>query len=134
MKYKYLDHTADIKFQSFGKSLNEAFSNAAYAMINIISEDNIKEKTTRKIKVRGVDEKSLLYSFLEEILFLLNTEDFILSKVKKIEIKKNELTAELNGDDLKDYRLGLDVKAVTYNDMFIKKEKSKFIIQVVLDI
>ena len=132
MKYKYLEHTADIKFRSFGRTLNEAFSNAAYAMINIISEDKIKVKMTRKIKVRGIDRKSLLYSFLEEILFLLNTKNFLLSKVKEIKIKDKELTATLSGDNLRNYRLGLDVKAVTYNDMFIKEKP--YVIQVVLDI
>jgi len=132
MRYKYLEHTADIKFQSFGKTLEEAFSNAAYAMINILSEDKIKEKTEKKIKVKGIDKKSLLCSFLEEILFLLNTENFILSKVKDIKIKEKELTATLTGDNLSDYHLGLDIKAVTYNDMFIKEKP--FVVQVVLDI
>ena len=132
MKYKYLEHTADIKFQAFGKSLEEAFSNSAYAMINIICEKKVRERITKRIKVKGIDKKSLLYRFLEEILFLLNTKNFLLSKVKKIKIKGNELTAVLTGDDLKNYKLGLDVKAVTYNDMFIKEKP--FLIQVVLDI
>ena len=80
MKYIYLDHTADIKFQAFGKSLNEVFSNSAYAMINILCEEKVKEKITKKIKVKGIDKKALLYSFLEEILFLLNTKQFLSSK------------------------------------------------------
>ena len=101
-------------------------------MINIISEDKIKEKVIKKIKVKGIDEKSLLYNFLEEILFLLNTKNFLLSKVKEIKIKDKELTATLTGDKLDNYKLGLDVKAVTYNDMFIKERP--YIIQVVLDI
>ena len=134
MKYKYLEHTADIKFQAFGKTLEEAFINSAYATINIISEDKIKDKVTKKIKVKGVDKKSLLYAFLEEILFILNTEFFILSKVKEIKIKDKELTATLTGDNIEGYKLGLDIKSVTYNDMFIKEEKDNFKIQVVLDI
>lgn len=134
MKYKYLEHTADIKFQAFGKTLEEAFSNSTYAMINIISEDKVKEKIIKKIKIKGIDKKSLLYNFLEEILFLLNTKNFLLSKVKDIKIKNKELNAILVGDKLNNYKLGLDVKAVTYNEMFIRKDKNKFIIQVVLDI
>jgi len=132
MKYKYLEHTADIKFQAFGKSLEEAFSNATYAMINIISEDKIKDKITKRIKVTGMDKKALLYSFLEEILFLLNAKSFLLGRVKEIKIKDKKLTATLSGDDLKNYKLGLDVKAVTYNDMFIKEKP--YVVQVVLDI
>lgn len=132
MKYKYLEHTADIKFQAFGKTLEEAFSNASYATTNIVSEEKIKEKITKEIKVKGVDKKALLYQFLEELLFLLNTEDFILSKIKEIKIKNNELTAILIGDNTKNYKLNTDIKAVTYNDMFIKEKP--YIIQVVLDI
>src|SRR3989338_7602515 len=134
MKYKYLEHTADIKFQAFGKSLEEAFSNSAYAMINIICEREVKSKIKKKIKISGIDSNAILYKFLEEIIFLLNTENFLLSKVSGITIKGNELKAELSGDDLNNYELELDVKAVTYNEMFIKKEKGEFTIQVVLDI
>ena len=134
MRYEYLEHTADIKFQAFGKTMKEAFSNSAYAMMNVIFEEKVREKIIKKIKIKGIDEKSLLYNFLEEILFLLNTEFFLLSRIKKIEIKSKELTAELTGDNSKEYKLGLDIKAVTYNDMFIKKEKDKFTIQVVIDI
>ena len=130
MKYKYLDHTADIKFQAFGKSLEEKFSNSAYAMIKIICKHKVNEEITKKIKIKGIDNKSLLYRFLEEILFLLNTKNFLLSKVKEIKIKNNELAAVLSGDDLNNYKLGLDIKAVTYNDMIIDEK----MIQVVLDI
>ena len=134
MKYKYLEHTADIKFQAFGKTLEEAFKNASYAMMNIIYEDKVNEIEIKTIEVKGFDMESLLYRFLEEILFLLNTEDFLLAKIKNIEIKDNSLTAELTGDKLEDYKLGLDIKAVTYNEMFIRKDKNKFVVQVVLDI
>lgn len=134
MKYKYLEHTADIKFQAFGKNLEEAFVNSAYAMMKVLFEGRVKGNKIKRIKIKGIDEKSLLYNFLEEILFLLNTEYFLLSEVSRAEIKNNELTAELIGDDSRSYNLGLDIKAVTYNDMFIKREKSKFTIQVVIDI
>ena len=130
MKYRYLDHTADIKFQAFGKSLEEAFSNSAYAMIKIICKEKVMERITKKIMIKGIDKKSLLYRFLDEILFLLNAKNFLLSKIKEIKIRDNMLTAVLSGDDLGNYKLGLDVKSVTYNDMII----SERMVQVVLDI
>jgi len=132
MKYRYLDHTADIKFQAFGKSLEEAFSNSAYAMTKIICKEKVMERITKKIMIKGIDKKSLLYRFLDEILFLLNAKNFLLSKVKNMKIRDNELTADLYGDDLSNYNLGLDIKSVTYNDMII--EEKPFMIQVVLDI
>ena len=35
-KFKYLQHTADAKFQAFGKTLEEAFCNAALAMVSLM--------------------------------------------------------------------------------------------------
>ena len=134
MKFKFLEHTADIKFQAFGNSLEEAFKNSALATKNVMFDKKVKEKIKKKIKVKGKDNERLLYEFLEELLILLDSEDFILSYVKKIKIKKNILQAELIGDKASDYNFTNGVKAITYNDMFIKQKKGKWVTQVVLDV
>ena len=135
MKYKFLKHTADIKFQSYGKSLEQAFENAALAMFNSMYKEKVKAVKKEKISVEGRDLESLLYNFLEELLFLLDTENLFLSKVKvKIDKEKLRLTGEVTGDDAGKYSIGLDVKAVTYNQMFVKKQKNKYICQVILDV
>ena len=135
MKFKFLEHTADAKFQAFGKNLEEAFTNAALALTKIMTDNKVKTKITKKIKVSGNDNKSMLYNFLEELLFLLDTKNFLLGKIKEIKIKNNTLTAVLIGDNnIKDYEVKTNIKAITYNEMFIKQEKNKFALQVVLDI
>ncbi len=135
MRFKFLEHTADIKFQAFGKSLDEAFENSALAMFSSMYKGKVASKIKKRIKVRGRDKESLLYNFLEELLFLLDTEGFFLSSVKvKIDEEKLELEAELQGDKAKNYPVNLDVKAVTYNQMQVKREKNKYICQVVLDV
>jgi len=136
MKYKFLQHTADMKFQAFGKSLEEAFSNAVYALKEVITKDKIKPLVKRTINVKGKDNENLLYNFLEEFLFLLDSENFMISEVDKIiiNLEKLELTAVIYGDNIKKYSAITDIKAITYNDMFIKQEKGKFIVQVVVDV
>lgn len=140
MKYKFLKHTADTKFQAFGKTLEDAFSNAAIAMFEVIVDTKkIGKKLTKKIEIKSQDKESLLYKWLEELLFLLDTEFFMLNSVDNISISQKEgkyvLSAEVVGDKFKEKhgRHGA-VKAVTYNEMFIKEEKGKVIVQVVLDI
>ena len=134
-KFKFLEHTADIKFQAFGKSLEEVFENSALALKEVIIEKKIvKEKTTKEIQVKGNDKEALLYRFLEEFLFLIEAENFIISKIKKIKIKDNKLTAEILGDKANNYKLNRHVKAITYNSMYVKQEKNFFIAQVVLDV
>jgi len=134
MRYKFLEHTADVKFQSFGKSLEEAFENAALATFNIMYDGKVASKKKKKIKVKGKDLENLLYNFIEELLFLLDSENFFLSSVK-VKIKDLKLVAELEGDNVKNYKPNIDVKAVTYNQMFVKKISCrKFVCQVVLDV
>jgi SHS2 domain-containing protein len=139
-KFTFLEHTADAKFQAFGKTCEEAFSNAALAMFSIMTDTNkIKNKIKKSIEVKGKDKQELLYNFLEEILFFLDTDGFLLNKVSKINIKESkkqyDLTATIEGDTHSDkYDVHGEVKAVTYNQMFVKKEGNKCIVQVVVDL
>ena len=132
-KFKFLEHTADVKFQAYGKTPDKAFENAALAMFNIMYKGKVASKTRKKIKVEGKDNENLLYNFLEELLFLLDTENFFLASCK-VQMKDNKLEAELQGDNAKKYPADIDVKAVTYNEMFVKKERDKWIVQVVVDV
>jgi len=135
-KYKFLDHTADIKFQAFGKTIEKAFENSGKALIESLYDKRIKKKIYKKVKIKGNDFESLLYNFLEEFLVLFDSENFLVSKIKNINInsEKFELEAEFIGDNAQNYEIKTSIKAVTYNEMFVKKEKNKYIVQVVLDI
>jgi len=135
-KFIFLEHTADIKFQAFGKDLGEVFENSALAIANIMYKGKVKGKKKLKIKGKGKDPENLLYNFLEEFLFLFDSKNFLLSDVKSIKINEKNLTAEAEvvGDDSKNYS-GLDhIKAITYNEMFVKKDKNKYTAQVVVDV
>lgn len=134
VRFKFLKHTADIKFQAFGKTLEEVFENSALAMFKSMSDDSVKGKVVKKLEAKGHDNESLLYDFLEELLVLFDGENFILSKVKNLKIKDNKVDAEVIGDDAGNYDIKNDIKAVTYNDMFVKKEKGEWVAQVVLDV
>lgn len=134
MKFKFLKHTADIKFRAFGETEEEVFENAAYALINIMCKGKVKPLIKKKIKINGKDNESLLYNFLEEFLFLVETQEFLLAKIKNIKIQGNKLVCEVLGDDSRNYELHRHVKAVTYNEMFVRREKNKYICQVVVDV
>ena len=139
-KYVFLEHTADAKFQAFGKNLEEAFANSALAMFSIVTDpEKVEGKIEKGINVRGKDLKQLLYNFLEEALFFLETEFFLLHKVKNLTITKISkeyiLKAVFEGDKIsKKYEIIEDIKAMTYSEMIIKEEKEKCIIQVVVDL
>lgn len=134
MKYKFIEHTADIQFQAFGKTIEEAFSNSALAMTKSITDETIDTKIEKKIAVSGHDRESLLYNFLEELLLLFDSEHFIFAKVSEIKIEDNELTATILGDLAEGYEIHLDIKAITYNEMFVRLQQDIWTTQVTLDV
>ncbi|MBW2966783.1 archease [Candidatus Woesearchaeota archaeon] len=136
MKYEFLPHTADVKFRAYGKTLEEAFVNAALALTKVITDpDKVEPKIEKTIEVSSEDEKALLYDFLEQFLILLDSENFLLNSVKEIKIEDNKLKAVVVGDtELEKYETETHIKAVTYQEMEIKKEKDKYMLQVVLDL
>ena len=70
MDYEYLDHTADAKFRAFGKTLEEAFENCAKATFGILTEkQEIKTNIDKGIKIKAKRLESLLYDFIEELLY-----------------------------------------------------------------
>ncbi|MBN2422729.1 archease [Candidatus Woesearchaeota archaeon] len=138
-KFRYLPHTADAKFRAFGSSLEEAFVNSALAMFNIIcNTDSVKPEMKKIIRISAKKKESLLYDFLEELLFLLDTEGFLLNKTEKLKIteKDNEfsLGCTVYGDNYKKYKVKGNIKSITYNDMFIKEDNNEFMIQAVVDL
>ncbi|MBR9704158.1 archease [Candidatus Pacearchaeota archaeon] len=141
-KFKFLEHTADKKFQAFGNTLIECFSNSAYAIKSIISAQDISPIIKKEIRIKGPDLCNLMMSFLEEFLVLIDTENFILSKIDFIEIsskggqqrKSYELFAVILGDDIKNYSTNGDIKAVTYSEMFVKEINNVWTSQVIVDV
>ena len=136
-KYVFLPHTADVKFRAYGKTLEEAFSNAALATFHVMAKDKVDSFVEKEVLVHAHDYQALLYSFLEELLFFLDTEDFFLSTVHVSIREKDDvlfLQAKVFGDTAKKYDTHTLVKAVTYHDMFVKREKGVWVIQVILDV
>lgn len=132
MTYKFLEHTADIKIEASSTSLEKAFVSSALALKEVISAKiKVKKKIKKKINIEAKDYERLLYDFLESLLYFLDAEDFLFSKIASLEIKadkskkKLSLTAEILGDKASNYSFSNNVKAITYNQMSIHQVKSK---------
>ena len=139
-KFKFLEHTADIMFEAYGKSLNELFENAAMAVSeSMVKTKDVKPKTAKIVKLQNVKVEMLLFDFLSELLYLKDAEQLVFSafKVKVEEAKGNfSLQAELKGDKLnmKTQEFRNDVKAITLHLFEVKKEKAGWTARVIVDI
>ena len=139
MKFKYFDHTADIMFEAYGKTLEETFCNAGLAMFNILTDiRKVKAVKSFSIKVAADKLEKLIFDFLDELLFLLDTEHLLVSKFNDMKVvKKNdnyELTCAVLGDQASNYDTHGDIKAPTYNEMKITQNNNDFIFRIVVDI
>ncbi len=137
--FEYLEHTADAKFRAYGKTLEEAFSNAALAFFNLlIDTKTIQPALTQKIQTQAKNKESLLFDFVDELVYLLSAEGFLLHQVSELKITSindgYELSATLLGDDHKKYNTHGDIKAATYNDMLIEEKPNEVMIQMVVDV
>jgi SHS2 domain-containing protein len=137
--FRFLDHTSDAKFQAFGRTMEEAFTNAALATASLMWDVKTIARTVRHpVLVRGRDLEQLLVNFLGEIIYLVETQRFILGTDQKIRIRKISGEYVLKGvfwgdSDPGKYRIFGEVKAVTYNEMKIEKN-GHVTVQVVVDI
>ena len=142
-KYVFFDKTADAKFQAFGTTLEEAFKNAQEAMMAIMYDideiiDQTHDEQQREILVQGENLEMLLYRFLEEVIFSMSAEFFV-GLVEKIQIIHKDdvykLKALLYGTQSINLESHGEVKAVTYNEMFVKSDEDAgtYTVQVVVD-
>ena len=134
--YEFLPHTADVRIRAYGKTLGEAFTNCAYAATDVITDHTKVEEVVEKlIEVKSENQEALLYDFIEQFLILLDSEGFLLSEVKSLEIEGNKLSAHVAGDtNPEKYEVSTHVKAMTYQEMDIKEDKDGFVINFILDI
>lgn len=137
MKYKILSHTADLRLEVYGKTLEELFMNAAEALARILSGETkleVKNKKLKiKIKVASININSLLVDFLNEILSRSHINKAIyFVKSLKLNEKKIELTAALAHVKVSEF--AEDVKAVTYHEANIIKAGDSYKTKLVLDI
>jgi len=85
LTYQIIDHTADLGIIVEGTDEKNLFIRAAYAMTDLMVEDDISKKTVIKdVSLQGEDFPDLMVRWLGEVLYLFDGENLI---VNSIEIK-----------------------------------------------
>ena len=131
MSYRFLDHATDAIIEVEGKDLKEAFAVTADAVINLtLDQDKVEEKQTKEFLAQGKDLHYLLFSWLEEIPFILITEGFAIKRIE-FEIEKKDtykISAKAFGEvlDLKKHNFKVEIKAPTFYDMEIRNENTVY--------
>ena len=131
MSYKFLDHATDAIIEVTAKDLKEAFAVTADAVINLtLDQDKVEENDQKEFSANGKDLRYLLFSWLEEITFVLITEGFAIKRVE-FDIEENngfKINAKAFGEplDFHKHNFKVEIKAPTFYDMVIKQEDGVF--------
>jgi len=126
-----LDHATDAFVEVTAKDLKEAFSVTADAVINItLDQDKVEQKEQKEFSAQGKDLRYLLFSWLEEITFVLITEGFAIGRIE-FDILENDgytITAKAYGEplDLKKHNFKVEIKAPTFYEMKIEQNNGVF--------
>jgi SHS2 domain-containing protein len=140
-KYNFIDHTADIAVEVKGDTIEELFTASAFAWReSVIEKDKINLFDQQEINIYEISYEELLVHFLDELNYLFLTRKWIMSGINKIEIqKKNDklkLKAIVTGESYNDKRhqLKVEIKAVTFHQMEIKKVNNEYFTRIIFDI
>lgn len=125
-KIKYIEHPSDVGFEVYGDTLEELYANAAIAMYSFMTDiDEIEEEAEeREIEVNSEDLYSLMFDWLDELIFLFDSESLVM---RSFDIAIDESNFSIQGTckggkfDPSKHESGIIIKAVTYNMMQIKK-------------
>ncbi len=140
-KFEFLEHTADVYIAAHGKTITEAFENAALAMFEVMTDtDKIEQREEDSLEVEAEDEYALLYSWLEALLVKFETKNMLFSKFHISNFEENaegfKIKASIWGEKFNPEKhiQKVAVKAATYDRMEIIQEEQKVTLEFILDI
>ena len=136
--FRELDNiTADLGIEAWGPDIEGAFANTVQGLASLLSDLPDKDQPlTRTIQIEGESLPSLLVRFLNEIIFLEETEGFLPGRVSDLAISGNTLKAVLSGAtfDPEIHTMNAQVKAATYHGLEIDQTGQKVTIRVIFDV
>ncbi len=117
--YEVFEHTADVGLHAYGSTLSELFIHAAEGMESLmVPPEQVRVLIRREIEVEGHDLVSLLIAWLNEFIFLFDTE-YILFRTFEIEgLTETYLKGWASGEayDAQRHALSSAIKAVTWHE------------------
>ena len=136
-KYETFDHTADLGIRVFGRTVEEVFVNAAYALFDQWTDlRKVRKRISQEISVQGSDREDLLIRWLGELLFLGESRGFLFKEFTIRSLDSTSLKAVARGEnfDPSRHRFKTEIKAVTYHQAEVKEVDGKWEGRVIFDV
>jgi SHS2 domain-containing protein len=135
--YEVFEHTADVGIHAFGHTLPELFIHAAQGMESLmVSPEQVRESVSREIAVTGHDMVSLLIAWLNEFVFLFDTEYLLFRTFEIDDLTETSLKGRASGEpyDVQRHELGSAIKAVTWHEASVERIGDGYKARIIFDI
>ncbi len=135
--YEVFEHTADIGLHAFGSTLPELFIHAAQGMESImVPLEQVRAQVSREVVAQGHDLVSLLIAWLNELIFLFDTEYLIFCQFEIDSFTETSMKARASGEpyDAQRHELGCSIKAVTWHEAAVEQIEGGYKARIILDI
>lgn len=129
--YEWVDHTAELELRIAAETPADVFRDALVAFAELVEDEEAGDPAEHELSLVASDRASLLVRWLEELVYLADTEHFVPEAVAELDVGGNELRARVRG------RVGSPrplVKAVTYHDLEFGRHEGVWRAKVVLDV
>ena len=135
--YEVFAHTADIGLHAFGETLPELFINTARGMQSLlVPPEQVRVVTSREISVTGHDSISLLIAWLNELIFLFDTEYLLFRDFEIATLTDTALTGVAQGEPFDGLRheLSSAIKAATWHEAAITQDDTGYQARIIFDL
>jgi SHS2 domain-containing protein len=135
--YEVFEHTADVGLHAYGSTLPELFMHAAQGMESLmVSPEQVRLLVSREITAEGHDVVSLLIAWLNELIFLFDTEYLIFREFEIDNLTETYLKGRASGEpyDAQHHDLSSAIKAVTWHEAAVERTAEGYMARIIFDI
>jgi SHS2 domain-containing protein len=129
VSFRWIEHTAELELELEAETEEAIFGEAAAAFAELLETPG--ERESRQVAADGADRATLLANWLDELVFLAETEGFAPRRLVEVELGAQDVLGVVEGVKGEPPPL---VKAVTYHDLEFRGEDGKWRARVVLDV
>jgi SHS2 domain-containing protein len=131
--FEEVDHTADWSYRVWGENIAALFVQAAIALYTLAEiELSPSPQIVREIQLQGVDYESLLVAWLNELLYLRESENLGFDRFEILHLDPHTFKVRMSGSPVRSWTKF--IKAATYNDLSICPTETGVTTTIVLDV
>lgn len=135
--WKHFDHDADVGIRGFGHSLEEAFEQAALAMVAVVTDPaGIGCGTDVPIRCQADDIELLLVDWLNAVLSEMSARKMVFGRFRVVFAADHKLEGVASGErvDRVKHKPAVEVKAASYLALKVRRRGGVWLAQCVVDV